>query len=419
MNENDKNTNEVNENKIEEVLSEETTKALVPVAEEVNKDEEAEKICRWAAARAGAIVIIPGFGSVSLMANEVYMITRLADLYGIELENGAIAGLMGSLGASFIGQTFFTFIPFPPLQIPVAVSITYGVGKAAHAWLKAGGTNDMSKFKEVFEKARTEGLSKVKELSKLSLKDIPLGDEGKKFNLKDINLKDLNLKEQAAPLVDKLKSHADDAVDKVENVLSDAAVFLAPYKEKSEMWLAAQDINALRKGGLVIPYAELEKKMQDSAGEGEFKLVACRYHETNAIEVDVEHVKHGILRLILSVESFALNNESGKVVFKVEDFSVLENSLAQLVIKALGTKLIRSIVNSVFSNKAVEKEEFTAVYADNLLTVDFTNILKQNIYLQKEIKGKKVLDLVQFVGLVPQSAGMLVQSKFTLENLKK
>ena len=424
MHENDNNTNEVTEDRTEEVVSEATTKELVPVAEEINKDEEAEKICRWAAARAGAIVIVPGFGSVSLMANEVYMITRLADLYGVELENGAIAGLMGSLGASFIGQTFFTFIPFPPLQIPVAVSITYGVGKAAHAWLKAGGTNDMSKFKEVFEKARTEGLSKVKELSKLSLKDIPLGDEGKKFNLKDINLKDinlkeLNLKEQAAPLVDKLKSHADDAVDKVENVLSDAAVFLAPYKEKGEMWLAAQDINALRKGGLVIPYAELEKKMQDSAGEGEFKLVACRYHEANAIEVDVEHVKHGILRLILSVESFALNNESGKVVFKVEDFSVLENSLAQLVIKALGTKLIRSIVNSVFSNKAVEKEEFTAVYADNLLTVDFTNILKQNIYLQKEIKGKKVLDLVQFVGLVPQSAGMLVQSKFTLENLTK
>lgn len=410
MNENDM-KNDLNKEEASVINGEQEniSKDLVPVEPEVDIEAEAEKICRWGAARAGAIVITPFLGSVALMANEVYMITRLADLYGVELENGAIAGLMGSLGASFIGQTFFTFIPFPPLQIPVAVSITYGVGKAAHAWLKAGEPKDMAKFKEAFEQARKEGLKKAKEWSKLSFKDIPLGDESKKFNLK----------EQAGPLFEKVKTQADGALDKVETALSDAAVFLAPYKEKGEMWLTAQNINALRKGGLVIPYAELEKKMQDNVGEGDFKLVACRYHESNQIEVDVEHVKHGILRLVLSVQDFAINNEEGKVIFKVEDFSVLENSLAQLVIKALGTKLIRSIVNSVFSNKAVEKEEFTAVYADNLLNVNFTNVLKQNPYLQKEIKGKKVFDLVQFIALVPQEAGMLVQSKFTLQNLKK
>ena len=55
------------------------------------------------AARASVIVMTPFLGSLALMANEVYMITRLSDLYGVELETGAIAGLIGSLGASFCG----------------------------------------------------------------------------------------------------------------------------------------------------------------------------------------------------------------------------------------------------------------------------------------------------------------------------
>lgn len=46
----------------------------------VDTDKEAEDICRWAAARAGVIVVAPVVGTMTLMANEVYMITRLAKL---------------------------------------------------------------------------------------------------------------------------------------------------------------------------------------------------------------------------------------------------------------------------------------------------------------------------------------------------
>ena len=120
-----------------------TTKEIEKVLPDYDIEEEAEKICRWGAARAGAIVITPLLGPIALMANEVYMVVRLSDLYGVELTEGAIAGLVGSLGASFVGQTLFTIVPFPPLQIPAAISITYGVGKAAHAWLKAGNPNDL------------------------------------------------------------------------------------------------------------------------------------------------------------------------------------------------------------------------------------------------------------------------------------
>ena len=65
------------------------------------------------------------------MANEVYMITRLSDLYGVELETGAIAGLIGSLGASFVGQTLFTLHSIP------TASGTHGC--CYHLWCREGG----------------------------------------------------------------------------------------------------------------------------------------------------------------------------------------------------------------------------------------------------------------------------------------
>ena len=134
-----------------------------PMDEEVEEEDtlgpediarESERIIRWGAARASVIVMTPFLGSLALMANEVYMITRLCDLRGVELETGAIAGLVGSLGASFVGQTVFTVIPFPPLQVPMAVGITYAVGKAANAWLDAGRPDDLSQFKGLYEQAR-------------------------------------------------------------------------------------------------------------------------------------------------------------------------------------------------------------------------------------------------------------------------
>ena len=60
-----------------------------PMDEEVEEEDtlgpediarESERIIRWGAARASVIVMTPFLGSLALMANEVYMITRLCDL---------------------------------------------------------------------------------------------------------------------------------------------------------------------------------------------------------------------------------------------------------------------------------------------------------------------------------------------------
>ncbi len=149
----------------------------------VDVEAEAEKLCRWAAARAGVIVVAPGIGTMALMANEIYMITRLADLRGIKLSESAVMGFLGSLGATFVGQTLVTLIPFAPLQVPVGISVTYAVGKVANAWLKAGRPEDIASFKEIFDETKAEAMEHIKDFKNMDCKDEPLGDESKTFEI--------------------------------------------------------------------------------------------------------------------------------------------------------------------------------------------------------------------------------------------
>ena len=152
----------------------------------VDIEWEAEKICRWGAARAGVIVVAPLVGTMALMANEVYMIMRLGELRGVKLEESAVLGLLTSLGATFVGQTLVTLIPIAPIQVPVGVSVTYAVGKAANAWIKAGRPEDIAEFREVYESARKEGMKHSEDFEKMDCKDTPLGDESKRFELREL-----------------------------------------------------------------------------------------------------------------------------------------------------------------------------------------------------------------------------------------
>ena len=140
----------------------------------VDTDKEAEDICRWAAARAGVIVVAPIVGTMTLMANEVYMITRLAKLRGIKLSESAVLGLLGSLGGAFVGQTLATLIPFAP-----------AVGKVGNAWLGAVCPDDLSAFKTTYEEALIDGIKMLGELKNMACKDKPLGDESRRFEVDD------------------------------------------------------------------------------------------------------------------------------------------------------------------------------------------------------------------------------------------
>lgn len=371
---------------------------------------ESERIIRWGAARASVIVMTPFLGSLALMANEVYMITRLCDLRGVELETGAIAGLIGSLGASFVGQTVFTFIPFPPLQVPMAVGITYAVGKAANAWLDAGRPDDLSQFKEMYEQARKEGMERFREFTKDKNKNLPLGDERKK------------VAEKARPLFDKLKGKADEAADRLGEVaenmgtyVEDFNVLVAPFKEAVSRWVNAQTFEQLRRGELVIPYTDLAKGLGEAMKDSEFQFRECRYQGENQLEVTVDHEKYGSLTADVEIEALALNNTASYARFRIHDFSIADNRLGELLVRLLGTRIIMSLVNAIFNMTVVNRDDLICTFNDQSLTVDFTEVIKKSRLSQLKVKGFNLFDLVRLTGLVPEADGLHVLSQWGLK----
>jgi len=117
-------------------------------------DEQAESVCRWGAARAAAIVVIPLIGLLWLTGNIVYMIARIGRIYGQELKTASIDGFISGM----IGNAILVFLAssIPGLNIAIAAAVTYGVGKAAQAWIKDGTPSDIAKYKEEYGTARKQ-----------------------------------------------------------------------------------------------------------------------------------------------------------------------------------------------------------------------------------------------------------------------
>ena len=79
-----------------------------------DKDVKVEMLCRWAAARAGAIVIAPLVGTVALMANEVYLVSRIAKVYDVKLSERALIAFLGAVGSRVAGSLLTTIILSAP-----------------------------------------------------------------------------------------------------------------------------------------------------------------------------------------------------------------------------------------------------------------------------------------------------------------
>ncbi len=163
--------------------NEEQEAITAEVIDERMREEEAESLCRWAAARAGVIVVAPLLGTMSLIANEIYLIIKLGKTYGEEISEQAAVSVLGSLGAHFVGSTLTTLIPFAPLQIPVAVGTTYALGRVVTEWLKAGKPKDMSPFKKVYDDALASAKKNIDLFKNYPKKDEPLGDEKKRYDI--------------------------------------------------------------------------------------------------------------------------------------------------------------------------------------------------------------------------------------------
>ena len=142
----------------------------ITVIDDKDREEEALSLCKWAAARAGVIVVVPGLGTLSTVANDIYMIMKIGSVYEEKITEKAAVSLLGSMGTVFAGGKLATLIPF-------------GLGRVVMEWIKAGKPKDMSAFKKVYEDASKYAKDNIDLFKKDPDKDKPLGDETKKFDV--------------------------------------------------------------------------------------------------------------------------------------------------------------------------------------------------------------------------------------------
>ena len=352
-------------------------KAEIEPLEDIDTEWEAEKLCRWGAARASVLVVAPVFGTMALIANEVYMITRLADLRGVKISEGTALGLLGSLGATFIGQSVFTLLPIPAIQIPLAVSITYGVGKAANAWLKAGRPEDVASFREVFEKARKEGADNADTFSNMDCKDQPLGDESKKFDLNTLKEKMKNVKGE--DVFAGVKTTADKAESTISQKIRDFNERIVnPLKTKSDRWISAQNWQQLSRGELVIPYTEIKAYMTKALAGSDFALLDIGFLAPDYLRMNLQHNTYGSLELKLSILDFYVDQNEADAHIKVEGFDIFNNDFASLVVNTVGDKLIVAIIDLIFDKVTIENKDVEVTYENSVIGLDFTRTLQES-----------------------------------------
>ncbi len=385
---------------------------IVPL-EDIDTEWEAEKICRWGAARSSVLVVTPLLGTMALIANEVYMISRLADLRGIKLSEGAALGLLASLGATFVGQSVFTLLPIPVIQIPLAISITYGVGRAANAWLKAGRPEDIAAFREVYEKARKEGAENADTFSNMDCKEEPLGDESRTFDLQALKKQVKNMKTE--DVFNNMKNKA----DKAENTLSQKIKgfnerIVNPLKNKSDRWISAQNWQQLSRGELVIPYSEIKQYMTRSLTGSDFALLEAGFLAPDRLRMSLQHNTYGTLELKLSVLDFYVDQQEACALIKVEGFDIFINDFASLVVNTVGDKLIIAILDMAFDKVTIENKGVVTTYEDGVIGLDFAKTLHESQLGKTSFLKKSVLDVVHLTNLSVVEEGLKLKANVVL-----
>ena len=182
-----------------------------------DKDVKVEMLCRWAAARAGAIVIAPLVGTVAPMANEVDRVSRIARVYDVKWSERALIAFLGAVGSRVAGSLLTTIIPFSAIQVPVAVGITYSLGRVTQRWLKDGMPTDMGPYIDMMGEWKDKAREQADKLKENPLKNVPLGDETIDFMKKWGGVakeRFQDVKEKGEELYHTVRHH-DDLVDEI------------------------------------------------------------------------------------------------------------------------------------------------------------------------------------------------------------
>lgn len=246
------------------------------------------------------------------------------------------------------------------------------------------------------------------DFEKMDCKDTPLGDESKRFELRE--LKEA-LRNKSGNLFSKIEKHADRAETVLSEKIATVSERLRPLKDKGQMWFSAQKWEQLSQGGLVVPYDEIVDYVRQSLAGSEFTLQSLAYAEPDLLRLELQHTTHGTLELLLQVEVFNVDAESAFTRLKLVDFAVADNDFAQLVVELMGSKLIMAIVDLVIDRVDIDADSVTTKYEQGSISVDFTAALQQSRLQQKKVLDRSLFDVVHLVELVPQADGVLVKAK--------
>ncbi len=150
---------------------------------------QVESICRWGAARAAGIAALPSFTYAGLLANDVYMVSRIAQVYGVCPAKEGVTSFLVGLGGSAVAALVCTLVPTVVLRVPVAAAITYGVGKMAAQWIEEGmpACPNFDSYRQRLVEIYEHNKETVVTLANTPLREKPLGNESADF-LSDVNV---------------------------------------------------------------------------------------------------------------------------------------------------------------------------------------------------------------------------------------
>ena len=114
----------------------------------------ADDYISWGAGRAAGITLLPLpiADLPALMAHEAYMIYRIAETYGYDIDSSMVSMLISMVGGTLTRRLLFSLIPI--LKVPIAAGITYAMGKVAKAYFASGMTLSREALKREFTRAR-------------------------------------------------------------------------------------------------------------------------------------------------------------------------------------------------------------------------------------------------------------------------
>ena len=139
----------------------------------LDRDYQVEQLVFWGAGRAALLAVSPKFSNVGLCANATYMVTAIARLYDVEIKTGAIFGLVGGLSTASATAALSLLVPVKAVRVPVAIGLTYAIGKVANIWIQDGMPSDINRYKPMLADFIESGKAMVGEIARDASANIP------------------------------------------------------------------------------------------------------------------------------------------------------------------------------------------------------------------------------------------------------